>query len=219
MSAVEFVVRGTATERHPAQIGTVDAAVEASGPDPAPVAEQVRAALREVRASVDGAATRWTSRGLRTWVEQRWSPEGEPIAPVHHASAAFEVHLEGVEEVGAWIGAWIGARLGRGDGLVVHGVRWELDALTGDELLARARAGAVHDALAAARAYAEALGLGPVRPVAVADVGLLGAGGGPSPLAEQAMFRMAAAPGGGEVLLEPGEVEVVAQVEARFRSE
>jgi uncharacterized protein YggE len=73
----------------------------------------------------------------------------------------------------------------------------------------------VRDAVTRAQAYADALGLGAIRPVAVADAGMLGAQPETGP---GAAYMRAAAVGGGtaDVELVPEHIEVSAEVDARF---
>jgi uncharacterized protein YggE len=80
------------------------------------------------------------------------------------------------------------------------------------------RNGAVQDAVTRAQQYADALGLGVIRPVAVADAGMLAgtssSTGGPGGPQLRAMAGIGgAAP---EVELMPQDIEVSVQVDARF---
>ncbi len=76
---------------------------------------------------------------------------------------------------------------------------------------------AVHDAVTRAQRFSDALGLGPVRPVAIGDAGMLGRSpeGSSSPLA---MRAMAAPKGGGAAELDfsPADIEVAVSVDAKF---
>lgn len=78
------------------------------------------------------------------------------------------------------------------------------------------RTWAVQDAAARAQEYADALDLGQVRPVAVADAGMLGDGLQPSGFAEAAFVRGGNGPQGGDLALSPEDIEVSATVDARF---
>lgn len=212
---VELVVRGAAVRRRPAEVGTVTGAVEAADDDPRTAIDRVRVGIRGLADSLAdrraSGAVRWSTGELRTWSEQPWSADGTPQAVVHHASCGFTAAFEATDEPGSWLGE----RLGRGDGLVVHQVGWDLAPATRADLERGTRGDAVRDALARAQDYADALGLGPVRPVAVADAGLLhGAGAGPG--GDQPMFRLAASTEGSGVPLDPAEVEIACSIDARF---
>ena len=78
----------------------------------------------------------------------------------------------------------------------------------------------MQDAARRAQEYADALGLGPVRPVAVADAGMLSQGispmGGSGPAAYLRMAAKDAGGGGAELELSPEDIEVSAEVDARF---
>jgi len=84
-------------------------------------------------------------------------------------------------------------------------------------LLADARTRAVRDAVTRAQQYADALGLGAVTPVAIADAGMLNT----APESRlQAAYLRAGAPGAGPAAeLAPEDIEVSATVDARFVAE
>jgi uncharacterized protein YggE len=79
------------------------------------------------------------------------------------------------------------------------------------------RTRAARDAVTRAQEYADALGLGQIRPVAIADAGMLGKRpeNGPS----VAYMRASAVGGAPEVELVPEHIEVSAEVDARFVAE
>ncbi|WP_370290830.1 SIMPL domain-containing protein [Nocardioides sp.] len=214
---VELVVRGAATRRHPAEVGTVTGAVEAADADPRTAIDRVRVGIGALADSLAdqqaSGVVRWSTGELRTWVEQPWSADGTPQAVVHHASCGFSAAFEVTDAPGVWLGE----RLGHGDGLVVHQVAWELAPATRSELEHAVRRDAVQDAASRAQDYADALGLESVRPVAVADAGLLhGAGTGGGAGGDQAMFRLAASADGAGVPLDPAQVEISCSIDARF---
>jgi hypothetical protein len=76
----------------------------------------------------------------------------------------------------------------------------------------------VRVAVTRAEAYAEAIGLGTVDPIEIADVGLL-AGNAEAAASAPRMMRMAASDAAGPALaLQPADIVVGAAVEARFRA-
>jgi uncharacterized protein YggE len=78
----------------------------------------------------------------------------------------------------------------------------------------------VQDAARRAQEYADALGLGKVRPVAIADAGMLGGGLRPMAGGGAEYMRMASAKdSGGELELSPEDIEVSVEVDARFVAE
>ncbi len=120
----------------------------------------------------------------------------------------------------ASLSRWVGSHVANTDGFRVSHIEWDLTSKRRKELQRQARTRAVEDAVVKAREYAEALGLGAIRPLALADAGMLGAnlrpelGGGP------AYMRVGAVDGGApDVELIPQDIEVSAAVDARFVGE
>ena len=217
----EITVRGSYSAFLPPERGTVRATLGFEGPQVQPVYDRVVRDLEAVKTSVEplhdpasGAVTWWATRHVRTWARRPWHKDGVQLPLVHHASVGIEVKFRDF----AALTRWVGAHVERTDGFNLEGVEWALTAARRQELAREARARAVRDAAARAQEYADALGLGPVRPVALADAGMLGDGLHPSAVAEAAYVRGQAADGaaGGELALAPEDIEVSATVDARF---
>jgi uncharacterized protein YggE len=138
----------------------------------------------------EGAVTWWSAEQLRTWSNRPWNQDGKQLALVHHASVGVAVKSRDFTALSRWVGGHRGIP-GVECGVVAHG-----DAAR--EAAQRGRTRAVHDAVTHAQQYAGALGLGGLRPVAVADAGMRGRSG--SAVAE----------------LVPEHIEVAATVDARF---
>jgi uncharacterized protein YggE len=105
------------------------------------------------------------------------------------------------------------------DGFRVSNVEWALTSKRRDELFRHVRTEAVRDAVARAQQYADALGLGKISPLAIADAGMLGANLHPQGGDGPAYLRVASAPSGGgaaDVELVPQDIEVSAAVDGRF---
>jgi uncharacterized protein YggE len=104
------------------------------------------------------------------------------------------------------------------DGVTVTGVTWALTEVTKHRITAEAQHNAVRDAVDRATAYARSLGLGTVRPVALADPGMLGDETRSSGTQTAApLMRGAAAPAGDTALdLKPEDITVSSRVHARF---
>jgi uncharacterized protein YggE len=102
-------------------------------------------------------------------------------------------------------------------GFRVGHVEWALTTDRRDDLLRGVRTEAVKDAARRAQQYADALGLGEVRPLAIADSGMLGtasrAGGGYEIAPVGRAMSVGSAP---EIEFEPEDIEVSATVDARF---
>lgn len=220
----EITVRGTFNAFQPPERATVHATIAFEGPEMEPVYESVVRDLESVKASItplktgdDGPVTWWSAEQLRTWSNRPWNSDGVQLPLVHHASVGIEVKFRDF----ASLSRWVGNHTVNTTGFRVSHIRWALTAKRRKELQRQARIRAVEDAVVKAQEYAEALGLGPIHPVAIADAGMLGTNLRPESAGGPAHMRMAAAPGGGapEVELIPEDIEVSATVDARFVGE
>jgi len=103
------------------------------------------------------------------------------------------------------------------DGLTIGDISWALTEARKTAVIAEVRSRAVKDAVAKASVYAQSIGLGSVRAVALADPGMLGDrvgtsdDGGIHPVSR--MMVTGAAP---ELSLTPEDIQVDAVVDARF---
>nr|MDT0525469.1 SIMPL domain-containing protein [Streptomyces sp. DSM 41633] len=138
-----------------------------------------------------GPLTWWDTGQVRTWANRPWTYEGKQLPLVHHASAGLEVKFSDFTAMARWVGGHVTET----GGFSLSRIEWALTAKHRDELVVRVHTAAVHDAVTRAQRFSDALGLGPVRPVAIGDAGMLGRSpeGSSSPLAMRAM----AAPKGG----------------------
>ena len=175
--------------------------------------EAVKASVIPLKTGDHGPVTWWSAEQLRTWSNRPWNKDGKQLPLVHHASVGIEVKFRDFSALSRWVGEHV-ANTG---GFRVSHVEWALTSKQRTELLRQVRTRAVEDAVLRAQQYADALGLGKIRPVAIADAGMLSA----SPHREGGVgattLRAAAAPAGGaEVDLLPEHIEVSAAVDARF---
>jgi uncharacterized protein YggE len=216
----EITVRGSFSAFLPPERGTVRASITHEGADMGTVYDRVAHDLATVKASVtrlqavDPAPLTWWSAGqLRTWSQRPWHKDGKQLPMVHHAGVDVEVKFRDFAALSRWVGEHVS---GTG-GFRVTQVIWALTAARRDALFADARTRAVRDALARAQQYADALQLGTVRPVAIADAGMLATQHLPEAAHGGTFLRAAASPaGGGDVELLPEDIEVSATVDARF---
>ncbi len=216
----EITVRGAFSAFHPPERGTVRASIAYEGPDMGSVYDRVAHDFAAVKASVTrlqesdpAPVTWWSAEQLRTWSQRPWHKDGKQLPLVHHAGVVLEVKFRDFAALSRWVGEHIA---GTG-GFRVASVDWALTAARRESLIADARTRAVRDALARAQQYADALDLGTVRPVALADAGMLGAALQPEGGTGATFLRAAAtAGGGGDVELIPEDIEVAATVDARF---
>jgi uncharacterized protein len=216
----EITVRGSFSAFEPPERGTVQARLGFEGPEMQPVYDLVVRELEAVQASVAplhdperGPVTWWSTQHVRTWADRPWNQDGKQLPLVHHASVGVHVKFRDFGELTRWVGRHVEHTTGFG----VDGVRWALTEAHRDELARRVRSLAVQDAAARAQEYADALGLGPVRAVALADAGMLSQGLHPAAAAESAYLRAGkAADSDAPLALAPEDIEVSAVVDARF---
>lgn len=215
----EITVRGSFSAFQPPERGTVHASIGYEGPEMQPVYDRVARDLEAVKASViqlegggQGAVTWWSAQQLQTWSTRPWHKDGKQLPLVHHATVNVEVKFRDF----AALSRWVGEHVSNTDGFTLSRVSWALTAKRRDELVNEVRTKAVQDAAARAQLYADALELGPVSPLAIADAGMLGTqafhGGGGG--------FVRAAPGsdgsGPDVELVPEDVRVSATIDGRF---
>ncbi|MDT5232928.1 MAG: uncharacterized protein QOI39_3428 [Mycobacterium sp.] len=214
----EITVRGSYSAFQAPERGTVRASIAYEGPAMEPVYERVARDLEAVKASIvplksgdDGAVTWWSADQLRTWSNRPWNQDGEQLPLVHHASVGVEMKFRDFTA----LSRWVGRHVANTEGFRVSQVEWALTVKRREKLLKEARTRAVNDAVTRAQQYADALGLGGVRPVAVADAGMLGSR--PEDGSQGAAYmRVGAAGGGADAELVPEHIEVSATVDARF---
>lgn len=217
--ATEITVRGSYSAFQPPERATVHASIAYEGPSMEPVYDRVARDLESVKASIipmksgnDGPVTWWAAEQLRTWSNRPWNKDGKQLPLVHHASVAVEVKFRDFTA----LSRWVGEHTANTEGFRVSNVEWALTVKRREALLKEVRTRAVQDAVRRAQQYAEALGLGEIRPIAIADAGMLGAHLTPESGHSAAYLRAAAVGAGADVELAPEHIEVAAAVDARF---
>ncbi|TNM36643.1 DUF541 domain-containing protein [Nocardioides albidus] len=218
----EFTVRGSHSAFQAPERATARVTLALEGPALQPVFEHVVRDLDAVKASIQplhdpaaGPVTWWSTQHVRTWASRPWNKDGKQLPLVHHASVGVEVKFRDFGALAGWVGQHVAATRG----FRLNGVTWALTEANRLDLERTVRTRAVQAAARRAQEYADALGLGPVRPVALADAGMLGEGIAPlGGGGGGAYVRMAAADtgGGAELELAPEDIEVTAEVDARF---
>ena len=215
--STEITVRGSFAAFERPERGTVHATIAYDGPAMEPVYGRVARDLDAVKASIapldnkdNGPVTWWSAEQLRTWSTRPWNKDGKQLPLVHHASVGLEVKFRDFAALSRWVGEHVAGT----EGFHVARVEWTLTAKRQEALQKEARTRAVRDAVTRAQEYADALGLGQIRPVAIADAWMLKTRpeNGPSP----ALMRAAAGGGAPDVELVPQHIEVSAEVDARF---
>src|SRR5215218_5085002 len=222
--ATEITVRGTFSTFQAPERATVHATIAFAGPAMEPVYDRVARDLESVKATVTplktgdhGPVTWWSAEQLRTWSNRPWNKDGIQLPLVHHASVAVEVRFRDF----ASLSRWVCNHVANTQGFRVSHIEWALTSKRRKELQRQARTRAVEDAVAKAQEYAEALGLGAIRPLAIADAGMLGANLHPHSGESAGYTRADAVMGAGsaDVELIPEDIEVSAAVDARFVGE
>ena len=215
-----IAVTGRAEERIAPELGAVTLSVGSSGAARDDVYARTSAAherlLAEVRAlEASGALDSWSAGQLRVWSYRPWNSEGRQLPVVHQASADVEVVFRDLGRLGEWVGDTAGS-----DELTIGGIDWRLTDATRRRVQESTQRAAVADAVAKARVYASALGLGAPTPVELADHGMLSAQ--PIRSSPKAMMTLAAgdADGGAPATeFAPAELVLEASVDARFTVE
>ncbi|WP_156391651.1 MULTISPECIES: SIMPL domain-containing protein [unclassified Nocardioides] len=223
----EFTVRGSHTAFQSPERGTVMATLGFEGPELKPVYNRVVNDLDAVKKSIQvlhnpehGPVTWWATKHIRTWANRPWNQDGKQLPLVHHASISLEVKFRDFTKLTDWVGRHVTGTAG----FSLDGVVWALTENNRQDLERAVRTRAVQDASRRAQEYADALDLGTVRPVAVADAGMLTMGispmdgGGAAPYMRMASMAKDSS-GASELELSPEDIEVSAQVDARFVSE
>ncbi len=221
--ATVITVQGQHTARYAAERGTAHLAVSFDGPDREEVVASATSTARQITEHIaslhdasSGPVVSWSSDRVRVWSDRPWSSDGAQLPPVHHAqigiTAVFS-EFETLADVLGLVTVMPGVQLG--------GIEWELTRSTRVSALAEVRSRAVADATDKARVYAQAVGLGTVRAVAIADPGMLGTGS-PEPLAPRMELMMARGGAsdvtGPDFSFAPEQIEVAAAVDARFEA-
>jgi uncharacterized protein YggE len=213
MSEVIVTVRGEQERRVAPERAIVHLSVRSDGPERGPVVERVTGLSEPLSDDLiahrrSGEVVEWSSGRVSVWAERPWNNEGRQLPPVHHASVEITATFGDFDALSWWVG-----EIADTDEVQIADIRWELSPDTRARIEGEVAAEAVQVAVARATAYAEALGLGAVSPLEVADAGLLL----PKPDQAPKMMRaMAADAAGGGMALQPADIVVTAAVEARF---
>lgn len=217
---VHITVVGTSEIHHPAERATLKVAVAAQGPhreaafEPAARAHaQLAEALRAMAAADPAPITWWSAGRLQTSARRPWNKDGKVMPPVFTTSTELDAKFQDFSALAEWAG-----HIAVADLVSIRGITWSLTERTRDELRARVQRDAVESARRKAEAYAAALGLGRVVPLAIADPGLLEAGMESRFEQPAAGMRLAAAsaPADTGLSFAPEDLTLEATVHARF---
>jgi uncharacterized protein YggE len=219
MHETVITVRGEFSDRFPAERATVQVDVSFDGPERQTVFESASRAAETVRSTItalhnpdSGPVTHWSADSVRVWSERPWNAEGAQLPLVFHSRIGLSARFSDFAALSRWIEDALAV-----DGVELSSIDWALTASRTTTVTAEVRSRAVKDAVAKATIYAQSIGLGTVRAIALADPGMLGERG--SGAGAEVMHRTSAAmmkSGGPELSLKPESIEISAVVDARF---
>lgn len=219
MTDTMITVQGRFSSYYPPERATVEIGVGFEGPDRGSVfsdtvasADVIRELVKSRHLPNTGPVTWWSSDSVQVWSTKPWNVEGEQLPLVFHSRVGFTVKFSDFEELSRVI-----EEVAVIDGVTVGKISWDLTEARKTAVIAEVRSRAVKDAVAKASVYAQSIGLGSVRAVALADPGMLGDRVGTSGAdGGYSSMRMMAAGSAPELSLTPEDIEVVAIVDAKF---
>ncbi|TWS18708.1 SIMPL domain-containing protein [Tsukamurella asaccharolytica] len=232
-TTVDFTVRGRHEVAVPAERATIHIIIRHIGPEKREIfeataadTEQLTTELRYLHHPETGPVTDWTASDLELGAHARWTKDGERLDDEHYARIRIAAEFSDFEELNRFTGAVAAL-----DGGAIDHTHWSITDASRDAAEQEVRAGAARDARDRAQVYADALGLGSVRAVSVAEPGLLQAASPRSPLGaphgapdgDAAAFApdpdssvTGAPPPRPSIAQTPEDITVAASVEARF---
>lgn len=224
MTETVITVQGQHSSFHPAERATVHLSIHFDGPRRGSVFDAVNAAAEDVRARVTvlhdaqkGPITWWSSDSVQVWGDRPWNQDGKQLPVVFHARINFTAKFGDFAALARFVEDLAGI-----DGVTISQLEWALTDTRRVAVTAEVRSRAVKDAVSKATVYAQSIGLGSVRAIAIADPGMLGdqvgasGGGGMQFAASSRQFKAMDAGGTPELSLKPEDIEVSAVVDARF---
>lgn len=216
---LQITVRGTAQGRHPAERAIVEMAAAVQGPEKGAVLQEAvglqEPLTQQLRSLADrDAVTSWSSDQLHVFSHRPWEGGVKSRTPVHTARLRVRAEFVDFERLNGFIEHWAGHV-----GVEVKGVTWEVTAKNRRLYEAEARKAAVEDAVVKAQAYSDALRRGRVVAVELSDPGMLDGVAGIDPPVPMARLAGAEAGGAGSLALEPEEIVIQVEVDARFRAD
>jgi uncharacterized protein len=221
MSETVITVQGSAFLEHAPERATVTVAISHDGPvrdevfaETTRVSEAITTALKGLHEPASGPVVAWSSDRVSVWSDRPWNNEGTQLPLVYHATIGVRATFSDFEALARWV-----ETVATTSGVTIGSIDWELLDATRDALLTEVRTKAVQDAASKALVYARAAGLTTVTATAIADPGLLGSPDGPPEAlggGAPRMFAMKAMSDSGSLSFTPRQLEVAAQVDARF---
>lgn len=216
-----ITVQGRFSAYYPAERATLSLSVGLQGPDRSRVfeatnesAELVRTRIAGVHDKQAGPITSWSSDSVQVWAEKPWNANGLQLDPVFHTRIGFTVKFSDFVHLAGFVEEMIAV-----PGATIEQVEWRLTEASTSAVLAEVRSRAVKDAVSKASVYAQSIGLGTVRAIALADEGMLSdlsAGGSAIRSGGPMLMTAAGDASGPQLSLKPEDIEVEAVIDARF---
>jgi uncharacterized protein YggE len=221
MTETIITVQGRFSALYPAERATVEVSVHREAAEREKAFGGTTAAAATVRETIialhdpsGGPVTSWSSDSVQVWTEKPWNNEGKQLPPVFHARIGFTVKFSDFDALGRWIEA-----VAATESVTVESVTWALTEARETAVTAEVRSRAVKDAVAKAGVYAQSIGLGSVKALAIADPGMLGDPVHSAPAMGGMLLsasKRGLQPDGPATSLKPDDIEVAAVVDARF---
>lgn len=216
---LQITVRGSAQQRHAPERAILRMAVVVEGEDRAIVVDEAAAVQEpladQLRSLADrGAVAAWSSDQVQVYSRRPWNGGVESSSVVHTARLHVTAEFADVERLSGFLGHWSAL-----EGVEVVGLDWDVTGENRRRYEADVRKAAVDDAVVKAQAYADAVGRGRVTAVELADPGMLEGEGAAVPPVPMTLARSAAPGEGAGPALEPEEIVIGVEVDARFQAE
>lgn len=205
---VIITVSGRHEASYPPERCTVHLTVQVDGPVAADVSSTMGAQTADLtRRITDLGVTEWFVDQIHRSRHRPYSESGTQLPYVHTASTEVRATFSDFDLVGPFVDGIVDL-----DAVTVGRFEWTLTDESRRAHLAHVRDRAVTDAVDKATAYAMSLSLSGVRPVALADPGLMDAPPG-SPRAMAAMAK-----GADSIAVRPEDITIDADVHVRFEA-
>jgi len=221
MSETVITVQGRFSAYYPPERASLFLIAHLEGPNRDVVFSETNESADLVRGRITGAhdshtgpITWFSSDNVQIWSEKPWNQNGVQLEPVHHAQIGFTVKFNDFVHLARFVEDVVPI-----PGVTVKNIEWALTDTSRLGALAEVRSRAVKDAVSKASVYAQSIGLGTVRAVALADEGMLSDLSPRSSRGASASgMRLAGAAeqAGPELSLKPEDIEIEAVVDARF---
>jgi uncharacterized protein YggE len=218
MTETIITVQGEYSAWYPAERATASITVQFDGPERDAVFSAATASAEAVRESIaslvdpsSGPVTWWSSDALRVWSERPWNQDGAQLPLVYSAAVGFTVKFSDFAILSSWIETTVEL-----EGVTLSTIAWDLTDATRNAVTTEVRSRSVKDAVTKATVFAQSIGLGSVKAIALADPGMLGDQSNPSGGAPSLRMTKAYDSAGSPLQLKPEDIEVSSTVDARF---